>query len=506
MATAHPNIQLSPHALRLLSFRNLTLLKKATALYLDVSNSQVDYGAGAVSVRPLLVRDLYEALQRDYEINNRRSIAELRHRWRLRLGPAFGELPVAELRISHLNAYIDGRLQAKAANGTINRDLAELRRCYTLAIKTGIMKFGERPYFPMLKENPPRKGSVSDAQYQKLAHSTREIGVWLRALFEVGFIYGWRKGELLSRRVHHADLLERTLSLDAGETKNDQARTAQLTPGVFELIKGCCSGKSPDDYLFTRPHDHRGRRARSNRIVDFRDDWARACCAAGVGRMICKACRKAGEKVTVSENPCPNCGKKCDLSASGKDLEFIGLIFHDLRRSGASNMIRDGLSERQAMSVTGHLTRSTFDRYHIVDPAQVREIANKMERGATLRGIPADPLQIPLQLSLPFGDAPRKPADRERLTICRATGCREKLHPLNKSGYCRTHTILASRKVMSAKLLRCEFQGKGCVGEFHPTRPGQLRCKVCRIPAKNARARKPAGSESASQRIAHRSA
>lgn len=37
-----------------------------------------------------------------------------------------------------------------------------------------------------------------------------------------------------------------------------------------------------------------------------------------------------------------------------------------------------GVSERVAMQVTGHRTRSVFDRYHIVSPADLRDVARRM--------------------------------------------------------------------------------------------------------------------------------
>jgi integrase len=336
------------------------------------------------SRRIILVKDLYESLERDYAINKRKSLSNLKIRWRRRLDLAFGALPVASVTVDQISAYIAERQQAKAANATINRDLAALKRCYTLAIENGTLKFGERPFFPTLEERNVRKGFVKDAQYVRLASSTGEIGLWLRAMFEVGYTYGWRKEELLTRRARHADLMERTLNLDPGETKNDEPRTVHMTPKVFELIKQCLEGKSADDYLFNRAHDHLGRKVRSDRIVDFRDEWARACCAAGVGNMFCRACRKSGALIAVTGKSCSKCEKNCSR-AGGKDLVYVGLLFHDLRRSGVSNMIRDGISEKQAMSVSGHRTRAVFDRYHIVDPAQGREIARKMERGSVNR-------------------------------------------------------------------------------------------------------------------------
>jgi hypothetical protein len=64
-----------------------------------------------------------------------------------------------------------------------------------------------------------------------------------------------------------------------------------------------------------------------------------------------------------------------------KDAGFPALLFHDLRRSAVRNMVEKiGMSEKRAMEISGHKTRSCFERYHIVSLADIQESGVKMDK------------------------------------------------------------------------------------------------------------------------------
>ena len=270
--------------------------------------------------------ELVENFLTDYRINGKDIVrAELRVR---HLNETFAGMKVVSIDTPQINLYIEKRRSEGAANATINRELAALKRILNLGANQTPPRVDRVPHILMLKEDNVRKGFFEHHEFEALRAVLPDH---LKGVLAFGYKTGWRVSEITDLTWDHIDLQQGIVRLEAGETKNTEGRTVYLDDGLKEVMSnqfinrhlGC-------PYIFHRD---------GQQIKSFRKVWKSACQKAGI-----------------------------------KDK-----LFHDLRRTAVRNMVRAGIPEKVAMMISGHKTRSVFDRYNIVSSDDLKQAAAKQE-------------------------------------------------------------------------------------------------------------------------------
>lgn len=272
--------------------------------------------------------ELAEDLKRDYRLNQKRSLVRAERSVKHLTG-YFGGMRVSSITSPLIQAYIERRLnEQQAQNATVNRELAALKRMLNMGTRQTPPKVDRVPYIPMLAENNTRKGFFEHGAYLALRDA---LPFYLKPIITFGYKFGWRLGEILGLTWDRVDLKNGIVRIETGETKNREARTVYLDDELKGMFKELFTRRRLDiPSVFLRDGES---------IKGFRKAWLKGC----------------------------------------KDTGLHGKLFHDLRRTAVRNMVRSGIPERVAMMISGHKTRSVFERYNIVSDEDLREATRKQE-------------------------------------------------------------------------------------------------------------------------------
>lgn len=242
--------------------------------------------------------------------------------------------PARAITTDRILAYVRRRQEEAAANATVNRELAALKRMFRLGEIAG--RVARRPHVAMLEERNTRTGFFEPELFRSVLRNLPED---LKVVFEVAYVTGWRvKSEILTRQWHHVDFKAGWLRLEPGESKNAEGRMFPLTPDLRAALERQRAGTDATQkatgqivpFVF-----HRSGRP----IKSFRRAWLTACKDAG----------------------CP------------------GRIPHDFRRTAVRNLERAGVPRSAAMKMVGHRTESIYRRYAIVSESDLRDGAEKIQ-------------------------------------------------------------------------------------------------------------------------------
>ena len=275
--------------------------------------------------------DLAKEYIKDYRINQKKSLlrAEISVN---HLKKHFEGMKVPNISSPMINSYIEKRLSDKATNATINRELAALKRMFNIGAKQTPPVVDRVPYIPLLKENNARKGFFEHREFLALRDA---LPPFLKGFVTFAYIVGWRVSEISGLAWNQVDRNQGIVRLEVGETKNDEARTVYLDDELKEIFNHQWQLRKTSKKLL--PYVFLNRNG-TDKIKRFEKTWKTACKDAGIGIR----------------------------------------LFHDFRRTAVRNMVRSGVPERVAMMISGHKTRSVFDRYNIVNDHDLK-LAAKLQ-------------------------------------------------------------------------------------------------------------------------------
>lgn len=272
----------------------------------------------------LTVADLLDSLEADFRLRGLKSLD--RTTGHLRIARAeFGHYRAVDLTTEIVSRYIEERLAEEQAPGTINRRTHLLAAAFRLAVRR--RRLSSMPEIPKLREQNARQGFFATSDFfAVLSHlGDQDVADFMEWFFWTGM----RPEEIRSLTWEAFDSETWMLRLHAKDAKIGVGRVVTVDGPLRTIIErrmklrqfGC-------NLIFHR---------NGEMVGTFYKRWRQACVAAGVP----------------------------------------GKIPYDLRRTAVRNMIRAGVPERVAMSISGHKTRAVFDRYNIVSENDLREAVIK---------------------------------------------------------------------------------------------------------------------------------
>jgi integrase len=292
---------------------------------LNQRRSEIDkrqISSGAATVDDLL--DLYLADQRKQK---RHSYKQADGYVRLHLKPAFGRLKASAITSATIDRFIEQKQTRGYADATINRWLEALRRSYTLGTNALPPLVYVSPNIEMLEEDNVREGFLEHDQYLAFRN---ELPDHQRLILVIGYHLGMRRGEILKLRWDQVDWNANLIRLERKQTKAKQARVAPLYGELRGWLEMAYSAREKNCLSIVS--------WKGAAISEVKTAW-----------------NKARQRAKVPD-----------------------LLVHDLRRTAVRNMIRAGIPEKQAMRISGHKTRSMFDRYDITDERDIQLAGQKL--------------------------------------------------------------------------------------------------------------------------------
>jgi integrase len=268
------------------------------------------------------------------ELEGGNDIAKKRQRLEHHLKPFLGDKPLAKVTTFDVERYKKHRQEEKAANGTINRELAALSHLFTKAVEWRWI--GHKPaIIKRLKEDKGRITYLTKDQIKRLLDAAlQDQFPHLYPFIVIGLETSMRRSEILCIRLEHIDLDRCVIFIPHAKAG---AREQPITSYLAEFLKGCVeAAEAEQEWLFPSAKSSTGH------VMNIEKPWKRVVEAA--------------------------------------KLDPKQVVRHTLRHTAITHLVQAGVDLPTVKRISGHKTLAMVERYSHQNGEHIRAAMNKLDQ------------------------------------------------------------------------------------------------------------------------------
>jgi integrase len=218
---------------------------------------------------------------------------------------------ICTIKPSDIISFRNHLLNIGLSKATVNRHFTAIKRAYNLMIKDGLIDYNPTNSIDKFKEDGRRNRYLSKEEWKRLY---KVMPPYLRAIVTVALLSGLRKQNVLRLRWEQINFDSRTIELLKSENKGKKHIYKPISNSLYRLLLSLNPKQS--GYVFINPKTNK-----------------------------------------------PYTDVKKSFKTALKKANIEGVIFHDLRRTFGTWLLKEGVDIRTVQYLLDHEDISTTQRY-----------------------------------------------------------------------------------------------------------------------------------------------
>jgi len=250
----------------------------------------------------------------------------------------FGSVIVGRIKPADLENYQAKRKKEGYSDSYVDHEVGAARTMLNKAFDNDMVGADTLKVFKRVKKLLRRNANARDRilTAEEASKLMAALPLHTRTIIAIAAYTGMRKSEILSLTWDKLDLKQRTIRLEAADTKDREPRKIPISEELYGILRN----------IPKAIHDNHVILYMGKPVKDIRSALTRACKDTGItyGRF-----------------------------AKG------GFVLHDMRHTFNTNMRKAGVAQSVIMKITGHSTSEMFERYNTVDDSDIRQAAARLD-------------------------------------------------------------------------------------------------------------------------------